>query len=126
MDSDSHECESPEEKRERCFHDLKQDLDDFEIDVLRKIAEGTNPVRLDDLYRPDRYPGLDVYVAAIEKLQGKNLIAQTASGRDVDAQPLWPAGSDDWQRRWRSRYYEILPLGRQFLEFLGEADAAET
>jgi hypothetical protein len=96
----------------RYFLEVLDELDEYDIQILSLIKE-SGKIKIDKI----KDLGLDKIIVSISKLQSRAIISETSRGKPVDTMG-WTGNIDSWENRWRKKWFELLPIGKRFIEFL--------
>jgi hypothetical protein len=101
--------------RKRLFIDLLDALGDDELRLLATFRT-TSILRGDSVERV--LGGVDLAASSLARLSSLGLVAETTFPGESDMGPVIEGRPDRWDNKLRYQWYELLPLGRDFVDSL--------
>jgi len=108
----------------RFFLEILDELNEFDLSLLILI-KNNGKLKLGNLrfqqVLTKREEELSRYIVSISKLQSKGLIGETSFSGVIDYN-VSGGNPNDWQNRCLKPWFEVLPMGKKFLESLTVSD----
>ena len=96
--------------------DYANELTEPDIEVLRRFNPGQS-LQVNEIPGAEDDAGLGELVVSLARLEARGIIGQTSSYQLIEC-PTTVGDPATWRNDWRNRWYELLPVGRQFLFLL--------